>query len=378
MPIEPAPSPGRRSDDLVPLGLQIGAAWAYRLLLLAALFWVIMQVTATLSVVLIPVAVALLLAALLFPAVRVLEDLRLPRAFAAVLVTFGGLALVIGVLTFVIQAVIHGLPDLQSNITESFNKVRDWLVTGPPNLSSEQIDNAIKAATEALSNNRESLTSGALTTASAVGEFIAGGLLTLFTLIFFLYDGPRIWKFTLRLVPLPVRDRVDVAGHRGFASLVGYVRATVLVAFVDAIGIGIGLAVLRVPLALPLAALVFLGAFIPIVGALLSGIVAVLVTLVTHGPVEALIVLAIVLAVQQLEGHILQPLLTGRAVKLHALAVVLSIAAGVVLAGVVGALLAVPVVAVANAMISSLHSDRPTLIAEEGDAANPAEASPPR
>jgi putative heme transporter len=201
MPIEPAPSPGRRSDDFVPLGLQIGAAWAYRLLLLAALFWVIMQVTATLSVPLIPVAVALLLVSLLFPAVRVLEDLKLPRAFAAVLVTVGGLALVIGVLTFVIQAVIHGLPDLQSNITESFDKVRDWLVTGPPNLSSEQIDNAIKAATEALSNNRESLTSGALTTASAVGEFIAGGLLTLFTLIFFLYDGPRIWKFTLRLVP---------------------------------------------------------------------------------------------------------------------------------------------------------------------------------
>jgi predicted PurR-regulated permease PerM len=378
MPIEPAPSPSHRPDDYVPLGLQIGASWAYRLLLLAALFWVIMHVTATLSVVLIPVAVALLLAALLVPAVRVLEDLKLPRAFAATLVTVGGLALVVGVLTFVIQAVIHGLPDLQSSITESFNKVRDWLVTGPPNLSSEQIDNAIKAASEALSNNRESLTSGALNTASAVGEFITGGLLTLFTLIFFLYDGRRIWKFTLRLVPLPVRDRVDVAGHRGFASLVGYVRATVLVAFVDAIGIGIGLAVLRVPLVLPLAALVFLGAFIPIVGALLSGIVAVLVTLVTHGPVEALIVLAIVLVVQQLEGHILQPLLTGRAVKLHALAVVLSIAAGVVLAGVVGALLAVPVVAVANAMISSLHSDRPTLIAEEMHTANPAEASPPR
>jgi predicted PurR-regulated permease PerM len=205
---------------------------------------------------------------------------------------------------------------------------------------------------------------------------ITGGLLTLFTLIFFLYDGPGIWQFVTKIVPTQARPRIDLAGHRGFASLVAYVRATLLVAFVDATGIGVGLAIVGVPLALPLAALVFLGSFIPIVGALLSGLISVLVALVTVGPVGALVVLAIVLAVQQLEGHILQPLLMGRAVQLHALAVVLSIAAGVVLAGIVGALLAVPLVAVANAMVRSLRTEIPP-VGDAIDATDPDEATPP-
>jgi predicted PurR-regulated permease PerM len=334
-------------------------------LLLVALTYVMLRVSATLSVVLIPIAIALLLAALLAPVVRSLERRRVPRGLAVAGVTVGGLALVIGVLSFVVQKVISGLPDLQSNVTKSFDEIRNWLVTGPLKLSPEQIDNAIKAASDALTKNRESLTTGALTTASTLGHLLTGGLLTLFTLVFFLYDGPRIWRFVLYFVPSDVRGRVDVAGHRGFGSLVAYVRATIMVAFVDAIGIGVGLVVLDVPLALPLAALVFLGSFVPIVGALVSGFVAVAVTLVAHGPVEALIVLAIVLAVQQLEGHVLQPFLMGRAVELHALAVVLSIAAGVVVAGIIGALLAVPLVAVANTMIRSLRHDRPAESAEQ-------------
>jgi len=156
------------------------------------------------------------------------------------------------------------------------------------------------------------------------------------------------------VVPARARDAVDVAGHRGFASLVGYVRATVAVAGVDAIGIGIGLGALQVPLALPLAALVFLGAFIPIIGAVLTGIVAVLVALVTKGLVVALIVLGVVLLVQQVEAHALQPLLLGRAVQLHPVAVVLAIAAGIVVGGIIGALLAVPTIAVLNSAIRSL------------------------
>jgi predicted PurR-regulated permease PerM len=378
MSSEPVTAPStKRPDEYVPLGVQIGAAWAWRLLLLAALVYVLFKVTTTISVVLIPVSVALLLCALLLPAVRLLERRGLPRGLATAVVTVTGIAVVGGVLTFVIQQAIHGLPDLQSNVTDSFNRVRDWLVNGPPNLKPQQIDNAIKAATDALTKNRESLTSGALTTASAVGEFVTGGLLTLFSLVFLLYDGPRIWKFLLRFVPADVRDRVDVAGHRGFASLVGYVRATVLVAFTDAVGIGIGLAIMGVPLALPLAAVVFLGSFIPIVGALLSGSIAVAVTLVTLGPIQALVVLGIVLAVQQIEGHVLQPLLMGRAVELHGLAVVLAIATGVVLGGIVGALMAVPIVAVGNSMIRSLHSDRPGQSPTAIDAADPNDATPP-
>ena len=174
------------------------------------------------------------------------------------------------------------------------------------------------------------------------------------TLFFFLRDGAQIWRFLCRLLPRPARVPVARAGHYSWHTLGSYVRATVLVAFVDAVGIGIGLAVLGVPLALPLAALVFLGAFIPVIGATLSGTVAILVALVTQGPVSALIVLGVVVAVQQLEGHVLQPLIMGRAVALHPLAVVLAIATGLVVAGIVGALVAVPLLAVANTAVRYL------------------------
>ncbi len=182
-------------------------------------------------------------------------------------------------------------------------------------------------------------------------------MLTLFILIFFLSDGGGIWRFLMRGVPSNVRDRVDTAGRRGFSSLVSYVRATAAVAVVDALGIGIGLWIVGVPLVVPLATLVFLGAFIPIVGAVIAGTVAVLIALVANGWVQALVVLGIVVAVMQLEGHVLQPWLLGRAVRLHPLAVVLAITAGLVAGGIPGALLAVPLLAVLNAGIRSLVHD---------------------
>jgi putative heme transporter len=178
----------------------------------------------------------------------------------------------------------------------------------------------------------------------------------LFVLIFLMYDGAGIWNFLLGAVPHRTRQRIDVAGRRGLAALVSYVRATVAVATVDAVGIGIGLWAVGVPLVIPLATLVFLGAFVPIVGAVVAGGAAVLVALVANGPIPALIVLGVVILVQQLEGHVLQPFLLGRAVKLHPVAVVLAIAAGVVTAGIVGALLSVPLLAVLNSGIRSLRS----------------------
>jgi predicted PurR-regulated permease PerM len=215
-----------------------------------------------------------------------------------------------------------------------------------------------------------------LTTAGTIGQVLTGMLLTLFITIFFLAGGEKIWNFLMHGVPGYVRDRVDVAGRRGFASLVAYVRATAAVAVVDAVGIGIGLWIVRVPLVIPLATLVFLAAFIPILGAVVAGAVAVLVALVTNGFITALIVLGIVILVMQLESHILQPLLLGRAVKLHPLAVVLSIAAGLVVAGIAGALLAVPLLAVLNAGIRSLlHEKHPH--PEDVDALHDQEAAAP-
>jgi predicted PurR-regulated permease PerM len=202
------------------------------------------------------------------------------------------------------------------------------------------------------------LTAGAVSTATTVGHVLAGFFLVLFATFFFLKDGRAIWSFLIGLLPRSARDAMEQAGEYSWRTLIAYVRATVLVAFVDAMGIGLALYFIGVPLALPLSALVFLGAFIPVVGATLSGAVAVLVALVAKGPVAALLVLAAVIAVQQLEGHILQPLLLGRAVALHPLGVIVALAAGVVLAGIVGALVAVPLVAVVNTAVRYLVEHR--------------------
>ena len=190
-------------------------------------------------------------------------------------------------------------------------------------------------------------------------EIVTGALLVLFTLIFFLHGGRNIWQFVTKIFPETVQERVRDAGRAGFQSLIGYVRATFLVALVDAVGIGTGLAIMGVPLALPLASVVFLGAFIPLVGAVIAGFLAVVVALLAKGFVYALFTLALVIAVQQLEGHVLQPLVMGRAVSIHPLAVVLAIAAGGVLAGIVGALLAVPIVAFLNSAVRVLAASEP-------------------
>lgn len=343
----------------VPRVLRVSAALSWRLIIVLAAIAAIAWIIGRLAIVVIPVAIALLLSALMAPLVAQLHAKRVPRGLATALVLVGGLAVVGGVLTFVITEFVNGLPALSTQVQQSLQQISRWLETGPLHLTQQQLRNFVNQVVRSLGADQTAITSGALTTAVTVGEMVTAALLTLFTLIFFLHDGTKVWTFVIKLVPADVRDRVDVAGRRGFASLVSYVRATAAVAVVDAIGIGIGLAIVRVPLAAPLAALVFLAAFIPIVGAVVAGAVAVLVALVANGFVPALIVLGIVVAVMQLESHILQPLLLGRAVRLHPLAVVLSIATGVEVGGIAGGLLAVPILAVLNAGIKSLLHDPP-------------------
>ncbi|KAA5836260.1 AI-2E family transporter [Saccharopolyspora hirsuta] len=338
----------------LPRVLRVSAALSWRALVILGAVYVVGLILGRIYVVVIPVAIAMLLSALLAPVVSGLARRGVPRALATALVLVGGLAVVGGVLTFVINAFIEGFPDLQQQVIASLTALKIQLAEGPLHINDAQIDNYLRQAQEWLQANQAMLTSGALSTAGTFGNFLTGLVLALFTLIYFLHDGRRVWLFVTKLAPKHVRHKVDVAGCRGFESLVGYVRATAMVAVVDALGIGLGLVVLGVPLAIPLAALVFLGGFVPIVGAVASGAVAVLVALVTKGWVTALIVVGVVLLVQQLEGNVLQPLLLGRAVQLHALAVVLAISIGAVVSGIVGALLAVPLVAVLNASIRSL------------------------
>lgn len=362
---------------LVPWTLQVSAALSWRLLVVVAALYVIGTVVGYLAAVVVPVAIALLLAALLAPAVNHLVRRKVPRGLATVLVLIGGLVVLGGVLTFVIITFINGLPALLVQLSASVDTIGTWLTTGPLHLSDIQLRGVLDRLVATLNANQAGITSGALTTAATVGETLTQMLLVLFTLIFLLHDGAGIWQFLIQAAPSRVRSRVDVAGRRSLAALVSYVRATAAVAVVDAVGIGIGLAILGVPLAVPLAALVFISAFIPVIGAVLAGVVAVLIAMVAKGLVSALILLGIVIAVMQLESHVLQPLLLGRAVKLHPLAVVLAIATGLLTAGIAGALLAVPLLAVLNSGIRSLLSDadehvRPTDL----DASQPEESGP--
>ncbi|MET0197682.1 MULTISPECIES: AI-2E family transporter [Nocardiaceae] len=363
--------------------VRIGAEWTWRLLVIFAGFITFCYVVARLDTVVIPLGLALLASAMLLPLVDWMQRRGVPRAAAVVIVIIASIGVVAGIMTFVVEQFIEGLPQLGDQFTTSINDVQRWLADGPFHISQDQISQASENLVKVIQDNQAAVTSGALTTATVIGEILTGAALTLFILIFFLYGGDQIWEFVTRLAPTGARRRIRLAGSQGFGSLVGYVRATVAVAAADAIGIGAGLAILGVPLALPLASLVFIGAFIPIVGAFVTGFVAVFIALVTKGWLTALITLGIVVAVMQLEGHVLQPLLLGRAVRLHPLAVVLAITVGILLAGIVGGLLAVPIVAVLNTAVRSLLADDPDEVYEEleehdpGEPLFPAEADSP-
>ncbi|MGI5246949.1 AI-2E family transporter [Dactylosporangium sp. CA-139066] len=348
-----------RDDAEVPRGLRIAAAWSWRLLILIAALAVLLWLIGRLRTVLIPLSIALLLSALLAPVMGVLRRrVKLPPSLAAFLVLIGGLATVAGVLTLVVSEFVDGFPALSDKASAGVKQIQVWLTTGPLHLSGRQLDATFQAATTWLSDNRGSLTDSALSTATATIEFLALTLLILFVTFFFMRDGKRIWYFVTGIVPTPARDPIRRAGEAAWQTLVAYVRATVLVAFIDALGIGLLLFFLDVDFWFPLATLVFLGAFVPIVGATVSGAVAVLIALVDRGVITAVVILIGVIAVQQLEGHVLQPLIMGRAVSVHPLAVIVAIATGVVLAGIIGALVAVPLVAVLNTGIRHLVQHR--------------------
>lgn len=352
--------PHQDADHAVAYWLRVAAAWGWRLLVLAGVGWVLLSLAGRLAQVLVPLAIALLLAALLSPAVRILrERLRLPASAATAIVLFGGVLLTVGFLTLLVTQLIDGMPGLAENAAAGLQQVREWLRTGPLHMSTSQLDGAFDAAGAWVRDNRQNLTSGLFATAGAGFEVLITAMLIIVVTFFFLRDGRRLWQLSMITLPRRVRRRVLEAGDAGWLTLVAYVRATVIVAFIDAVGIGLALVLLRVEFAFLLAALVFLASFIPIIGATVSGAVAVLVALVDKGPLTALIVLIAVIVVQQVEGHVLQPLIMGRAVSIHPLAVIVALAAGVAVAGIIGALVSVPLVAVLNTALRHLTHYEP-------------------
>ncbi len=346
--VEPlaAGDPRRSAEWSVPRGVRTASEWAWRGILIglagAALLWL----ASVLSEVVIPIVVALLISALLHP----LHDLLarvLPRGLAAFVTVIGTMAVVIGLISFVGSQLTSQLTDITTKVADGIETVRQW-VQSTFGITDTQLQDYIARARDALSSG--SITDTAAAAGLTVGHVLTGFFLALFTLFFFLYDGAGIWAWLVRLFPRGARERVHSSGIIAWGQLSAFTRATIFVAAADAIGIGVGAAILGVPFASGIALLVFFGAFIPIVGATVSGAVPVLLALVALGPVQALIMLGIIIGVQQVEAHLLQPLLIGRAMRLHPLAVILAIAAGIIVAGIIGGLIAVPTVAVLNAV----------------------------
>lgn len=338
-------------SSMVPAGMRVAGAWSWRvavvLIVSAMLIWLLSKV----MILLIPIMVATILASLLRPLVKKLKHIGVPQGLSVAIAEVGLVVVVVGALFLVGRQMIAGFSDLSQQAVIGLIKIQDWLTDGRLGLSNDQMTKYLDEALAALQNNTNAILSGALVVGSGLTHFTIGLLLTLFILLFFLLEGQDIWAFIVKFFPRRARPAVDGAGRRGWVSLGSYARVQILVAAVDAIGIGAGAAIIQVPLALPLGVLVFVGSFIPVVGALVTGAVAVLLALVANGWVNALIMLGIVLLVQQLESHLLQPFIMGRAVSLHPVAVILAVAAGSGVAGILGALFAVPLLAVANSFI---------------------------
>ncbi|WP_432484235.1 AI-2E family transporter [Kineococcus esterisolvens] len=334
--------------------LRTAAEWSWRLVAVTAAVVVVAYGLSFVSQILIPVLVALLITALLGPVVAWGHARGVPRALATLMTMLLALAVVAGLVALISTQAAEGFADLSDSASQGIDEVEEWLAEGPLQVSSAALSGYVDQAQEALAANRDTILSGATGVVATAGHVVAGFFIALFASFFYLLEGRRIWSWLLHLFPRPSRGPLDAAARQSWVTLTHYMRATIVVAFADGVGVAVGAAVLRVPLAVPLGLLVFLGAFIPIVGALLSGAVAVLVALVAQGPVTALIMLGVVVAVQQIESHLLQPFLMGRAVAVHPLAVILAVAAGATVFGIVGALFAVPLVAVLNTGVTAL------------------------
>ncbi len=332
-----------------------------QILLGLALAAVIVFGLVQLKLVVIPVLIALILAAALAPVIGWMRRRGLPAMVATWITLVGGIVVFGGIVTLIVIAVRGQWDDLSSSAADGIDRIGDFLKSGSLPIDQSQLDDARDAVTGFLTSSQ--FGTGALAGVSAAAEVITGALLAVVVLFFFLKDGDRIWAFFLRPFTGRRLERGRRIGATAVRTLGGYVRGTAIIAFVDAAGIGIGLAILQVPLALPLAVIVFIGAFIPIVGATVAGILAALVALVANGPVVALIVVAIVIAVNQLEGNFLQPVVQARSLKLHPLVILVALTAGTILGGIVGAVLSVPIAAVAWAIVKAWNA--------------PGEAAPP-
>lgn len=351
---------GDKVEEHVAWSLRVAAAWSWRTLIVAAMIFLIGYLLSYVYIFVVPILLALLFAVLLDPFNRLMrKKLKFPPALSAAISLLFGLGVVVGLISAASTQIAFQFADLGSRAQQGADKLIDWLRTEPFGIDSSYIDthlqDLITTVTSMVAGNSSKVATGVLSVSSSVGAILTGGVLSLFVLFFFLKEGRTIWLWFVRILPEGAREPVHESAIRGWVTLGGYVRAQITVAAIDAVGIGLGAYFLGLPLAIPIGVLVFIGSFVPIIGAMISGSIAVLVALVDQGPQTAVIMIVIILAVQQIEGNLLQPWLMSSAVSLHPLAVLLSVACGSFLFGIAGALFAVPIAAFINTSMLYLH-----------------------
>jgi predicted PurR-regulated permease PerM len=341
----------RHPGSTVPRWLETGAAYAWRLIALAIVVWLAANVLVRLRLVVVPLVVAVFIAALLLPLVdRLDERLPLPRTVWSLVVLVLALAVLAGVFALIVPPFVDQLDELQRSVQEGLRSVEAWLDERLGITLAEVRDRFVGGIDGSAIGQR--VLSGAV----FVAELLAGWLLAIVLCFFIMRDGPAFARAAIRWVPEDRRDVASAIGRRSWAVVGGYLRGVMITGVVDAVAIGIGLWIIGVPLVFSLMTLTFFGAFFPLVGAFLAGAVAVLVALVSGGVTEALLTLALVIAVQQLEGDVVAPLVLGRTLSLHPLVIILALTAGAIVAGIVGAAFAVPLAAIIRAAVDEVRS----------------------
>jgi putative heme transporter len=362
LPAAPPPNTPPLSDtrhnavEAVTWPVRVAAAWGWRLVVIGGTVYLILQLLSKIGLVVFAFIIALFLTAMLHPLEARLRHLPGRKSMAAFLTLLVGIIGVAGLGAFVVWQISAHDTELSNQVTHVVNNTKHWLETGPFHVKSSDLDKVTKNLTKTIQQHGSEIVSGAITTVKAVSEFLAGVLLVLLTTFYLLRDGEIVWGWVVRIFPKAARERLDYAGRAGWHTFGGYMRGQFLIALFHGTTFTILLFILGVPLAAALGVVIFIASFIPVIGLVIGGALAVAVALLEHGATAAIITGIAIVVLVQVEGHLLQPFIMSRSVKVHPLAIVLAVIAGTTLRGIPGALIAVPLVAFVNTSVKALHA----------------------
>jgi predicted PurR-regulated permease PerM len=344
-----------RATDTVSWGFQVAAAWALHFLLVVAALFVLLNLLNAVSLVTITVIVAVMISALLQPAVGLLTRQGVPRIPAAILVFVLGTTTLVAASWFVVLQISANASELGGQLQDAVATIRNWLVSGPPRMSETQINQLIDDMSNAFAENRAGVAAGVFATANSALGIVGGAVFCLFATLFLMTDDGGIWRWVVRLFPAEAQAKVAHAGNVGWRTLIAYMRSTVVLALINSLTMVVIMLIAGIPLVVPLGVLLFLGSMIPLIGMIVAGVVVVLVALVTNGLVMALVMALALFLTVQLEGNLLNPYILGKAVQIHPLGILMAVTAGTILGGIFGAFIAVPLVAILNNVANDVH-----------------------